>query len=88
MRSFFFQNDGVVLDCSVRSRERTIVPQERRLVLVQRYVCNRIEICLYDQLINPVCIVQSELNAEKIESLKITLKVSLSVQKGPNMSIF
>ena len=34
MRSFFFQNDGIVLDRSVRSRERTIVPQERRPVLV------------------------------------------------------
>ena len=34
MRSFFFRNDGIVLDRSVRSRERTIVPQERRPALV------------------------------------------------------
>ena len=27
MRSFFFRNDGIVLDRSVRSREKTIVPQ-------------------------------------------------------------
>ena len=27
MRSFIFRNDGIVLDRSVRSRERTIVPQ-------------------------------------------------------------
>ena len=33
MRSFFFRNDGIVLDRSVRSRERMIVPQERRPVL-------------------------------------------------------
>ena len=30
MHSFFFRNNGIVLDRSVRSRERTIVPQERR----------------------------------------------------------
>ena len=29
MRSFFFRNDWIVLDSSVYSRERTIVPQER-----------------------------------------------------------
>ena len=29
----FFLNDGIVLDRSVRSRERTIVPQERRPAL-------------------------------------------------------
>ena len=34
MRLFFFQNDGIGLDHSVRSRERTIVPQERRPTLV------------------------------------------------------
>ena len=33
MRSFFFRNDGIVLDRSVSSRERTIVPQERRPAL-------------------------------------------------------
>ena len=27
MRSFIFQNDGIVLDRSVHSRERKIVPQ-------------------------------------------------------------
>ena len=35
MCSFFFWNDGIVLDCSVRSRKRTIFPQERRPALVQ-----------------------------------------------------
>ena len=33
MRSFFFQTDGIVLDNSVYSRERTIVPQEGRPAL-------------------------------------------------------
>ena len=33
MRLFFFRNDGIVLDRSVRSRERMIVPQERRPAL-------------------------------------------------------
>ena len=31
---FFFQNDGIILDHSFCSRERTIVPQERRPALV------------------------------------------------------
>ena len=34
MRSFFFRNDGVVLDRCVRFCERTIVPQERRPALL------------------------------------------------------
>ena len=33
MRLFFFQNDGIVLDRSVHSRKRTIIPQERRPAL-------------------------------------------------------
>ena len=33
MKGFFFQNDGNVLDRSVHSRERTIIPQERRPAL-------------------------------------------------------
>ena len=33
MRSFFFRNDGIVLDRSVHSCERTIIPQERRPAL-------------------------------------------------------
>ena len=33
MRSFFFRNDGIILDRSVCSRERTIVPKERRPAL-------------------------------------------------------
>ena len=33
MRSFFFRNDGIILDRSVRSYERTIVSQERRPAL-------------------------------------------------------
>ena len=46
MRSFFFRNDGIVLDRSVRSRERTIVPQERRPALAlcpgsMQIHCNR-----------------------------------------------
>ena len=39
MRSFFFRNDGIVLYRSVRSRERTIVHQERRPALVAVAVC-------------------------------------------------
>ena len=34
MRTFFFWNDDIVLDNSVRSRERTIVPMERRPALL------------------------------------------------------
>ena len=34
MRSFFFRNNGIVLDGSVCSCERTIVPQERRPALM------------------------------------------------------
>ena len=33
MRSFFFWNDGIVLDHSVHSHERTIIPQEQPLAL-------------------------------------------------------
>ena len=32
--AFHFMNDGIVLDCSVHSRERTIVPQEQRPALI------------------------------------------------------
>ena len=38
MRSFFFRNDGIVLDRFVRSRERTIVPQEQRPALYEAMV--------------------------------------------------
>ena len=34
MHSFFFWSDGINLDCSVRSCERTIIPQERCPALV------------------------------------------------------
>ena len=34
MRSFFFRNDGIILDRSVRSYERTIVSNDAQLLVV------------------------------------------------------
>ena len=44
MRSkrFFFRNDGIVLDRSVRSRERTIVPPGTRPALVTSFFYTQI----------------------------------------------
>ena len=34
-----FQNNGIILECSVCSPEKTIVPQERRPALFTSYIC-------------------------------------------------
>ena len=64
MCSFFFWNDGIVLDRSVRSRERIIVPQEQRPALVDSPNLKKTSVqsfCAFREFENKIALVFSDM---------------------------